>query len=402
MSTKKEDNVQLKETKSNTESLLEIGQPPVNNVLFSPCIDEEQILIHKAVGDLKQQYEKHIGRKILFISLTFVALLFFLLLGMTLGSVHIPLRDIIICIFSEGNPVYKTILWNIRLPRVLSAALAGFCLSMSGVAMQSILRNPLGSPFTLGISNAAAFGAAFAVIFLGAGSMHSSYGDAVLINNPYLITISSFVFCIIATLIILFISKIHDAKPQTIILMGIVIGSLFSAGSTALQYFADEIQLAAIVYWTFGDLGRASWTEFLLIGIVTIPSVLYFYFNSWNYSALDVGDDVAQSLGVKLTNIRILGMIIASLMTSTIISFFGIIAYVGLVVPHMVRRVIGNDDQFLVIGSGVFGSVFLLVADTIARTIISPVVLPVGVLTSFLGAPLFIYLLLRKNHHTRS
>lgn len=364
--------------------------------------EQEQAIILQTIGKIKHEYKRHVGRKISFIILTLGALFFFILFGMTLGSVRIPLREIIILIFQEGDPVYETILWNIRLPRVLSAALAGFCLSVSGVAMQSILRNPLGSPFTLGISNAAAFGAAFAVILFGAGSMHSTYGDAVIINNPYIITICAFAFCVLTTLLILFISKFFDAKPQTMILMGIIIGSLFSAGSTALQYFADEVQLAAIVYWTFGDLGRANWTQFLIIGIVTVPSMLYFIFNSWNYNILDVGDDVAQSLGVKITSIRIIGMIVASLMTATIISFFGIIAYVGLVVPHIVRRIVGNDEHFLVIGSGVFGSVFLLIADTVARTILSPVILPVGVLTSFLGAPLFLYLLLRKKNISKS
>lgn len=381
---------------SNSPQKRDFNQRCNDSVLNSDKLEEEQLIIRQAVGEIRQEYEKHMGRKIIFLVLTFASLILFILIGMTFGSVKIPLSEIIVAIITVGDPVYETILWNIRLPRVLSAALAGFCLSVSGVAMQSILRNPLGSPFTLGISNAAAFGAAFAVIVFGAGSMHSTYGDAIIINNPYIITLSAFIFCIIATLLILLISKFYDAKPQTMILLGIVLGSLFSAGSTALQYFADEVQLAAIVYWTFGDLGRANWTEFIIIGVITVPSMLYFYFNSWNYNALDVGDDVALSLGVKITNIRIIGMIIASLMTATIISFFGIIAYVGLVVPHMVRKIIGNDERFLTLGAGIFGSVFLLAADTIARTILSPVVLPVGVLTSFLGAPLFLYLLFRK------
>lgn len=313
-----------------------------------------------------------------------------------MGAVRIPLSDIITALFGNAEPSQETILWNIRLPRVLSAALAGLCLSISGASMQSILRNPLGSPFTLGISHAAAFGAGFAIICFGGGTMQSTYGDAVIVNNPYIVTISAFAFCVMATVIILFTSKINGARPQTMILMGIILGSLFSAGSTALQYFANDVQLAAIVYWTFGDLGRADWHEFAIIAVISVPSMIFFYKNSWNYSSLDAGDEVAQSLGVNINKTRVAGMVVASLLTAVIISFFGIIAYVGLVVPHMIRRILGNDERFLVLGSAIFGSVFLLVADTIARTVLSPVILPVGVLTSFLGAPLFIYLLFKK------
>ncbi|MBD3349916.1 MAG: iron chelate uptake ABC transporter family permease subunit [Candidatus Lokiarchaeota archaeon] len=345
---------------------------------------------------VKEQYQKHKRKKWVFVaSMTFL-LVFFILFGMTMGSVNIPLKDILMAILGDATPTQETILWRIRLPRVLSAALAGLCLSISGASMQSILRNPLGSPFTLGISNAAAFGAGFAVIVFSGGTMHSTYGDAVIIDNPYIVTITAFGFCAIATFVILFVSRAFESRPQTMILMGIILGSLFSAGSTALQYFADEVQLAAIVYWTFGDLGRADWTEFLIIAIVTIPSAIYFYKNSWNYNTLDAGDDIAQSLGVNIDKTRTWGMMVASLLTATVISFFGIIAYVGLVVPHMIRRILGNDERILIVGSAIFGSVFLLIADTIARTVLSPVILPVGVLTSFLGAPLFLYLLFRR------
>lgn len=350
----------------------------------------------KSLKSVKKEYTQDMKKKWLFIGLMGIILIFFILVGMTLGAARLTLGEILQVIFSEADPSHETIIWRIRLPRVLSAALAGLCLSVSGASMQSILRNPLGSPFTLGISHAAAFGAGFAIIVFGGGTMHSTYGDAVIINNPYIVTISAFGFCVLATFIILFVSKLHDSRPQTMILMGIILGSLFSAGSTALQYFADDVQLAAIVYWTFGDLGRADWTEFIIIAVISIPSILFFYRNSWNYSTLDAGDEVAQSLGVKINKTRIYGMIVASLLTAVIISFFGIIAYVGLVVPHMVRKILGNEERILIIGSSIFGGVFLLIADTIARTILSPVILPVGVLTSFLGAPLFLYLLFRK------
>jgi iron complex transport system permease protein len=316
-------------------------------------------------------------------------------IGISLGASRIPLRDVLAVMFGEPNEIYSIIIWSIRAPRVFAALLAGCALAVSGAAMQSILKNPLGSPFTLGISQAAAFGAAFAIIVLNAGTIQSGSSDAVILNNPYIVSGSAFLWSLIATVIILVMTRLRGATPETMVLTGIVVGSLFNASITALQYFADELQLAAIVFWTFGDLGRSSWRDFIILVIVTVPSLLYFIFNSWNYNALDAGDDTAKSLGVNTDRIRTCGMVIASLTTAIVVSFFGIIAFVGLVVPHIVRRIIGSDERSLLPGAALFGGFFLLAADTAARTVIAPVVLPVGILTSFLGGPLFIYLLLK-------
>ncbi len=345
--------------------------------------------------NLHKDYISYTRKKLLFITITILLLIFFILVGITFGSVRITIGDIFSVLFGQSNEVNSQIILNIRLPRVLSAVIAGMALSVSGAAMQSILRNPLGSPFTLGISNAAAFGAAFAVIVFGAGSMHSNASDSVIFNNPYIITISAFFWSLVSTFIILLMAKFKGATPETIILTGIVVGSLFIAATTGLQYFADDIELASIVFWTFGDIGRATWTDFIILLIVIIPAFLFFLKNRWNYNSLDSGDETAKSLGVNVERVRIWGMIVASLATSFAVSFFGIIAFVGLVVPHIVRRIIGSDERFLIPASAVFGGMFLLLSDTIARTIISPIVLPVGILTSFIGAPLFIFLLLK-------
>ncbi len=342
-----------------------------------------------------EQYKNYTSHKRVFILLTTVILLLTLVVGITLGASDISFIQLIEILFGEGDVVNRQIVLNIRLPRILSAILAGTALAVSGTVMQSILRNPLGSPFTLGISNAAAFGAAFAVIVLGAGSTQSSANDAVIFNNPYLITISAFLWSLVSTIIILTMAKFRDATPETLILTGIILGSLFMAATTGLEYFAEEVQLASIVFWTFGDLGRASWTEFFILSIVIIPSLIYFIYNRWNISVLNSGDETAKSLGVNVEKLRVKVMLTASIATAVSVSFFGIIAFVGLVVPHIVRRMIGCDERFLIPASALFGGVFLLGSDIIARTIISPMVLPVGILTSFIGAPLFIYLLIR-------
>ena len=256
--------------------------------------------------------------------------------------------------------------------------------------MQSILRNPLGSPYTLGISNAAAFGAAFSVIVLGTGTMHSSGADAIVLNNPYITTIVAFVFCLVATAIILAISKLRGASPEVMVLAGIAIGSLFTAGTMFLQYFADDVQLAAVVFWTFGDVGRADWGELIFMAVVTAACSLYFLFN-----AIDAGDETAKGLGVNVERIRLVGMVVSSFLSAVIISFLGVIGFVGLVCPHMTRRLIGDDHRFLIPGTIVTGALLLLAADTAARLILAPHILPVAILMAFLGAPVFIYLLLR-------
>jgi len=345
--------------------------------------------------EVETKYSRHLGRKYAIIAGIVALLLIASIAGIIMGSASIGLREIMEVIRGESTAVEHQIIVNIRLPRILSAIVAGAALAVSGAAMQSILRNPLGSPFTLGISNAAAFGAAFAVIILGAGTTQSGSADPVMLSNPYTVTVSAFLWSLVSTGLIFLLAKYKGATPEVMILTGIILGSLFSAGMTALQYFADDIEISTVVFWTFGDIGRASWRDFNILLVVVLVAMVIFIRNRWNYNALDAGDEVAKSLGVHVERTRLTGMVTASLATAIAVSFFGIIAFVGLVVPHIIRRIIGGDERFLIPSSALFGGMFLLVSDTVARTLIAPVVLPVGILTSFLGAPLFLYLLIR-------
>lgn len=347
------------------------------------------------IAQLDIRYSKHQGRKYLVILVFTLLLVLAALAGIVLGSADIGFREVADVIASQASTVEHQIIVNIRLPRILSAIVTGAALAVSGAAMQSILKNPLGSPFTLGISNAAAFGAAFAVIILGAGSTQSGSANPVILNNPYAVTVSAFLWSLVSTGVIFLLARYKGATPEVMILTGIILGSLFSAGMTALQYFADDIEISTVVFWTFGDVGRASWRDFNILLVVVLAAMVVFIRNRWNYNALDAGDEVARSLGVHVERTRLVGMVTASLATAIAVSFFGIIAFVGLVVPHIVRRIIGGDERFLVPASAIFGGMFLLVSDTIARTLLAPVVLPVGILTSFLGAPLFLYLLIK-------
>jgi iron complex transport system permease protein len=150
-----------------------------------------------------------------------------------------------------------------------------------------------------------------------------------------------------------------------------------------------------MVFWTFGDVGRASWRELIPISVITAGASVYFVFNRWNYNAIDAGDETARGLGVPVEQIRLVGMVVAALLTATIIAFVGVIGFVGLVCPHMVRRIVGDDHRFLIPATLIAGALLLLAADTVARLVLAPNVLPVAILTAFMGAPVFIYLLVK-------
>ncbi len=341
------------------------------------------------------EYQKSKKNKLLFILLVVIALILLIIISLITGPVKLNIKDLYGLITGTGDDFVKQIVYNIRMPRVIGAVLTGTALSVSGAVIQSLLRNPLASPFTLGISGASAFGAAFAIIVLGAGSSYTDSGDMATINNPYILTLSAFAWSLLGVFIILMLSKYKGAGPEIIILAGIIIGSLFGAGISAMQYFADNVQLASIVFWTFGDMGRANWNNIIILTVILIPVIIYFLFQTWNYKALQSGDEYAKSMGVNVSRVRLIGMTVASLATAVAVSFYGIIAFVGLVVPHIVRKIIGGNEQFLIPASALFGGLFLLASDTLARTIISPVIMPVGILTSFIGAPLFLFLLIK-------
>ncbi|KUK41691.1 MAG: ABC-type transporter, integral membrane subunit [Clostridia bacterium 62_21] len=345
--------------------------------------------------NIPESYLRYTQRKVFIICLLVLATVLLGVYAINAGSAELSPAQVLLTLLGKAEGRLNIIIWNIRLPRVLAAVTAGVGLSVAGCVMQNLLRNPLASPFTLGISQGAAFGAAVAIIALGAGSTHSTSADAVIINNPYLVTISAFVGAMATTLVVLFLAQVRGVTPEAMVLAGVALGSLFSAATIILQFFASDVQVASVVFWTFGDIGRASWRDLEIMAAVTGTALLYFMANRWNYNALDGGEETAKGLGVDVERIRLTGMFMASLVTAVTVSFLGIIGFIGLVGPHIMRRVLGVDHRFLIPASSVMGGLLLLASDTLARTIISPVVLPVGAITSFMGAPLFLYLLSR-------
>jgi iron complex transport system permease protein len=313
--------------------------------------------MHADHGRVPEEYRRYLAWKLGVVALTFAALIACLVVALGVGPAGLSTADVLASLAgTSDNPRADVIVRGIRLPQALAAMVAGGGLAVSGAVMQAILRNPLGSPFTLGISHAAAFGAAFAVMA---------------------------------------ISRLRGARPETMVLTGVALGALFTAATMFLQYFATDVQLAAMVFWTFGDTARATWGELGLMTAVVGPGFFYFWAKSWSYNAMDAGDETAKGLGVRVERVRIVGMLLSSLVTAVLIAFLGIIGFVGLVVPHMFRRIIGADHRFLLPASLVGGALLLLASDTAARLILAPHLLPVSVLTAFLGAPTFLYLIVR-------
>ncbi len=352
--------------------------------------------MHFSDGQVPEEYGRYIAWKRAFVLVTAALLAVGLVTAVSLGAARIPLFDVVKTICgAAASKRFDVIIWNIRLPQALTSIAAGAGLAAAGAAMQSILRNPLGSPFTLGISHAAAFGAAFSVMILGGGVMTSTTTDAVNITNPYATTAAAFFCSLAAAGVIVAVSRVRGATPEVMILTGVALGALFTAGTMFLQFFADDVQLAAMVFWTFGDTSRASWSELGIITVVTLAVCAYFTANAWNFNAMDAGDETAKGLGVRVERLRMAGMLLAALLTATIIAFLGIIGFVGLVAPHMARRIIGSDHRYLMPATILGGGLLLLVSDTVARLILAPHVLPVSVLTAFMGAPVFIYLIIR-------
>jgi len=350
-----------------------------------------------AVESALQVYHGYTQRKILVISGVCLATLVLAVVSMALGSASISPLDVLKALTGQADQRVTQIVVNIRLVRVLSAIVVGMGLAVASCIMQGVLLNPLASDFSLGISQGAAFGAAVAIVAMGAGAVQTAGAgaDAVIIGNAYVVTLAAFVGAIAATVAILLLAKFRGVSPEAMILAGIAMGFLFQAGTILTQYFANDVQVASIVFWTFGDIGRSSWRDFTVMVAVVVPATAYFIVNRWNYNALESGDDIACSLGVNVKRTRMAGMLLAALMTAVSVAFLGIIAFIGLVSPHVMRRVIGSDYRYLIPGSCAMGAFLLLVSDTISRTVVAPVVLPVGAITSFMGAPLFLYLLVK-------
>ena len=345
---------------------------------------------------VSEQYNVAKAKKIAIILMLLALVFLFFVVSVFVGSGTLSFKEVFLAIFNKGSETARLIVRRIRFPRVIAALVAGGGLAVSGLVMQTVLKNPLASPTTLGVSNAAVFGANFAIIVVGAGAFHSTHGSWLSISNPYLVSTFSFLSAIIAAGSILLLARLKNLNASAIVLAGVAVSAIFQAGTTLIQYFASDTQVASAVYWTFGDLGRASYKTDLIMFIVVAVSTLFFFLKRWDFSAMSGGLAYAKTLGVNTRFMTIMSLLLASLITSVTVSFLGIIGFVGLTAPQFMKRIVGDDYRFLLPSSFLAGALLLLISDILGRLPIFGTSVPVGVVTSLIGGPVFLAILLRR------
>lgn len=345
---------------------------------------------------VSEQYKVAKAKKIAIILILLALVFLFFVVSVFVGSGTLSFKEVFLAIFNKGSETARLIVRRIRFPRVIAALIAGGGLAVSGLVMQTVLKNPLASPTTLGVSNAAVFGANFAIIVVGAGAFHSTHGSWLSISNPYLVSTFSFLSAIIAAGSILLLARLKNLNASAIVLAGVAVSAIFQAGTTLIQYFASDTQVASAVYWTFGDLGRASYKTDLIMFIVVAVSTLFFFLKRWDFSAMSGGLAYAKTLGVNTRFMTIMSLLLASLITSVTVSFLGIIGFVGLTAPQFMKRIVGDDYRYLLPSSFLAGALLLLISDILGRLPIFGTSVPVGVVTSLIGGPVFLAILLRR------
>lgn len=345
---------------------------------------------------VSEKYNVAKAKKIAIIFILLALVFLFFVVSVFVGSGTLSFKEVFLAIFNKGSETARLIVRRIRFPRVIAALIAGGGLAVSGLVMQTVLKNPLASPTTLGVSNAAVFGANFAIIVVGAGAFHSTHGSWLSISNPYLVSTFSFLSAIIAAGSILLLARLKNLNASAIVLAGVAVSAIFQAGTTLIQYFASDTQVASAVYWTFGDLGRASYKTDLIMFIVVAVSTLFFFLKRWDFSAMSGGLAYAKTLGVNTRFMTIMSLLLASLITSVTVSFLGIIGFVGLTAPQFMKRIVGDDYRYLLPSSFLAGALLLLISDILGRLPIFGTSVPVGVITSLIGGPVFLAILLRR------
>jgi len=287
--------------------------------------------------------------------------------------------------FEGFTDSHVNIVTNIRGPRVLMGLCVGMILAIGGCMIQSILRNALATPYTLGVSSSACFGAALAM----------AYG--VSINSGTMgVILSAFIFSLVPIGTILLAAQRRGITPVTMVLCGVAISQIFGACNTILQYFTSSDTTKEIVFWSVGSLNTVSLWMIPYVAVAALIFAVIAMYLSRDLNIMKMGDDTAQSLGVNVSRSRMIGVIVSCVATAVAVSFTGAIGFVCLISPHLCRLFIGGDLKYLIPASGFLGAIILLAADTIGRTIMAPVILPVGAITALIGGPLLVYLLMRR------
>ena len=361
------------------------------------------------------KYSASIRKKLILILALLIMSVSLMMLGMCLGSVDIPFIDLVRVflhpIFPDfvqqpSETYYADFIYKGRMPRMFMILLTGFSLGMAGMGMQGLLRNPLVSPFTLGVSTAASFGAALSILFgsflFGAlAGTKATVGDITFYFDDLSAVLFAFVMAMLSMALILGLTKGKEVSRSTVILAGVVISYLFQAGIMATKYFSDDDQLREITLWIMGNFSGSSWSSIIILTPIVIICGIYLMNMALKINAMSAGDDVATSLGVDVIALRRNGLIVCTLVTASCLSFTGVIGFIGLMAPHICRMIIGNDSRYLLPASGLMGVVILLISDLFCRMIIRPGELPVGIVLYIVGGIFFVWMIANKKWSQR-
>lgn len=345
---------------------------------------------------MKHNYKKKSKLNIL-ISLS-VLLIIIVAIVSAIGSANIKALDVYRVIFSKIPIINKyvnmekitdaqfAIIWNVRLPRVILGILVGASLSVAGVSFQGLLKNPMADPYILGVSSGAALGATVAII---SQFEYVKYGFSS-------ITFAAFIGAITAVFIVYNIGKINNKlSTNTLLLAGVAVGQFFTAIMSFL-IVVNSNDMSKIIYWTMGSLSGKGWNPVKTLSIPILLTIVVLIYYSKELNILLTGDETAKSMGVNVERTKEIILVLGTLLTSLVVSVSGIIGFVGLIIPHITRIIFGPDHRILLPCSAIVGAIFMIITDTISRTLISPVEIPVGIITAMFGGPFFIYLLRSK------
>ena len=336
---------------------------------------------------LVQQRQRE-ARRWRFLAVFIVLIVITLLLYIATGPSQLPLLDVVQTLWSPANTdaMTRTIVIEMRLPIALMALVVGAALGLGGAQMQTLLDNPLASPFTLGIAAAAGFGAALALV------VNSLFGLESLLSIP----LGAFFFSMLAASMLFGLALMRHVNSQTIILAGIALLFLFQSLLSLLQFVSSPELNQQIVFWLFGSLMRTTWDSLTITFVITLGCSVLLYRDAWKLTCLRLGEARARSLGVNINALRIKTLILVALMTATAISFVGIIGFIGLVAPHIGRMLIGEDQRFLIPLSALCGAAMLSISSVISKSIVPGALFPIGIVTAIIGVPFFIWLILGR------
>jgi iron complex transport system permease protein len=339
-------------------------------------------------ADTMTRYRQVLRQRMMLIGVLVLAILASVILDFTLGPAGLSL-DTLWQTLTHPDAVdagTRVIVWDIRLPYALMAVVVGFSLGLAGAEMQTILNNPLASPFTLGVSSAAAFGAALAII-LGIGIPG--------VPDQWFISANAFVFALFAALMLDGVTRWTKVSTSGVVLFGIALVFTFNALVSMMQFIASEDTLQGLVFWTMGSLARASWEK---LGVLTAAFVILVPFSmlsSWKLTALRLGEDRAVSFGIDVRRLRLATLLRISILSALAVAFVGPIGFIGLVAPHIARMMFGEDHRYYLPASALTGALVLSLASVASKNLIPGVIIPVGIVTSLVGVPFFLSIILR-------